>query len=76
VVLTDTPRVRQARRVVLELLQSSVDTSQAAGLLSYAARYGAMPDRLATGATVAHARPSCHGHALSWILVEQPLSHL
>ena len=53
VVLTDTPRVRQARRLVLELLQSSVDTSQAPGLLTYAARYGAMPDRLATGATVA-----------------------
>jgi NADH dehydrogenase/NADH:ubiquinone oxidoreductase subunit G len=28
-ILTDSPRVRQARRVVLELLQSSVDTSTA-----------------------------------------------
>jgi len=53
IVRTDTPRVRQARRLVLELLQSSVDTTQAPDLLRYAARYGAMPDRLATGATMA-----------------------
>ena len=46
-VLTDSPRVRRARRIVLELLQSSVDTSRAPALLRYAARYGTMPDRLA-----------------------------
>ena len=53
VALTDTPRVRQARRLVLELLQSSADTSQAPALLTYAARYGATSDRLATGAASA-----------------------
>jgi predicted molibdopterin-dependent oxidoreductase YjgC len=52
-VLTDTPRVRQSRRMVLELLQSSVDTSLSPSLLQYAARYGTQPDRLAGGATVA-----------------------
>lgn len=52
-VQTDTPRVRQARRMVLELLQSSVDTGNAPALLRYAARYGTQPDRLAGGATVA-----------------------
>jgi predicted molibdopterin-dependent oxidoreductase YjgC len=51
-VFTDTPRVRDARRMVLELLQSSVDTSTAPSLLTYAARYGAQPDRLAGGATL------------------------
>jgi len=44
-VLTDSPRVRQARRVVLELLQSSVDTSTAPDLLRFAVQYGAEPDR-------------------------------
>jgi predicted molibdopterin-dependent oxidoreductase YjgC len=51
-VFTDTPRVRHSRRMVLELLQSSVDTSTAPTLLQYAARYGAQPDRLSGGATV------------------------
>ncbi len=51
-VQTDTPRVRHARRMVLELLQSSVETGTAPALLRYAARYGAQPDRLAGGATV------------------------
>jgi predicted molibdopterin-dependent oxidoreductase YjgC len=51
-VFTDTPRVRDARRMVLELLQSSVDTSTSPWLLVYAARYGAQPDRLAGGATL------------------------
>jgi predicted molibdopterin-dependent oxidoreductase YjgC len=44
-VLTDSPRVRQARRVVLELLQSSVDTSTAPDLQRFAAEYGAQADR-------------------------------
>lgn len=52
-VQTDTPRVRHARRMVLEMLQSSVETSMAPALLRYAAQYEAMPDRLAGGATVA-----------------------
>jgi predicted molibdopterin-dependent oxidoreductase YjgC len=51
-IFTDTPRVRDARRTVLELLQSSVDTSTSPSLLAYSARYGAQPDRLAGGATV------------------------
>ena len=50
-VRTDTPRVRRARRMVLELLQSSVDTSLAPALLRYAAQYGTQPDRLSGGAT-------------------------
>ncbi|MGH2363138.1 MAG: 2Fe-2S iron-sulfur cluster-binding protein [Chloroflexota bacterium] len=44
-VLTDSPRVRQARRVVLELLQSAVDTSTASSLQEFAAQYDARPDR-------------------------------
>ncbi len=44
-VLTDSPRVRQARRVVLELLQSSVDTSTAPDLQRFAEQYGAQADR-------------------------------
>src|SRR5262249_6440462 len=44
-VLTDSPRVRQARRVVLELLQSSVDTSTAPDLQRFATEYGAQPQR-------------------------------
>jgi predicted molibdopterin-dependent oxidoreductase YjgC len=51
-IFTDTPRVRHSRRMVLELLQSSVDTSTAPALLRYAARYGTQPDRLSGGATV------------------------
>jgi predicted molibdopterin-dependent oxidoreductase YjgC len=51
VVLTDTPRVRRARRVVLELLQASVDTSLAPALQRFAAQYGATPERLAGART-------------------------
>jgi predicted molibdopterin-dependent oxidoreductase YjgC len=51
-IFTDTPRVRDARRMVLEMLQSSVDTSTSPTLLQYAARYGTQPDRLEGGATV------------------------
>jgi predicted molibdopterin-dependent oxidoreductase YjgC len=50
-IFTDTPRVRHSRRLVLELLQSSVDTERSPSLLQFAARYGTQPDRLA-GATV------------------------
>ena len=51
-VSTDTPRVRRARRGVIELLQSSVDTSLAPAIQRFAPRYGAQPDRYG-GATVA-----------------------
>jgi predicted molibdopterin-dependent oxidoreductase YjgC len=50
-VRTDTPRVRHARRMVLEMLQSSVETSLAPALLRYAAQYETQPDRLSGGAT-------------------------
>jgi predicted molibdopterin-dependent oxidoreductase YjgC len=53
VVRTDTDRVRHSRRLVLELLASSVDLSLASGdLQRYIVEYGAQPDRLA-GKTVA-----------------------
>lgn len=44
-VRTDTERVRRARRVVLELLASSVDTSTAPDLRAYLAEYGGDPTR-------------------------------
>ncbi len=44
-VLTDSPRVRQARRVVLELLGSSVDTSTAPDIQRFSADYAAHPER-------------------------------
>jgi len=44
-VLTDSPRVRQARRVVLELLGSSVDTSTAPDLRRFSVDYQAHPER-------------------------------
>ncbi|BDG59236.1 2Fe-2S iron-sulfur cluster-binding protein [Caldinitratiruptor microaerophilus] len=44
-VRTDSERVRRARRVVLELLLSEADASQAPELLAYAAHYGADPGR-------------------------------
>ncbi len=50
-VLTDSPRVRRARKGVIELLQSSVDTSLAATIGKFAPRYDAQPDRYG-GATV------------------------
>jgi len=50
--LTDSPRVRQARKGVIELLQSSVDTSQAATIQRFAPRYEAQADRYGGGATV------------------------
>lgn len=58
-VSTDSPRVRQARRLVLELLFSQADLSAAAGALAYAQYYGARPDRFAL--TFDRQRPSAHG---------------
>jgi predicted molibdopterin-dependent oxidoreductase YjgC len=52
VVHTDSPRVRTSRRMVLELLGSSVDLSTAPDAQRYLAEYDARPERLA-GATVA-----------------------
>lgn len=45
VVKTDSERVRLSRRLVLELLSSSVDVSTAPQLLSYMKTYGAEPAR-------------------------------
>ncbi|MCL6500242.1 MAG: (2Fe-2S)-binding protein [Firmicutes bacterium] len=44
-VRTETPRVELSRRMVVELLQSSVDTSLAPDVQRYAAEYGARPER-------------------------------
>jgi NADH dehydrogenase/NADH:ubiquinone oxidoreductase subunit G len=49
VVRTDSPRVQQARKTILELLQSAVDVSEAPEIQAYAARYGAEPGRFGEG---------------------------
>ncbi|MCA9677774.1 MAG: (2Fe-2S)-binding protein [Myxococcales bacterium] len=51
---TDSPRVRLSRKLVLELLGSSVDLSQAPDVARWMARYDAHPERFgADAATVA-----------------------
>ena len=50
---TDSPRVQTSRKVVLELLASSVDLSTAAELQARLREYGADPTRFGAGATVA-----------------------
>ena len=65
VVLTDSERVRLSRKLVLELLASSVDVSTAPALLGYLARYGADPARFGPPAAPAAAgeRDAAHpGH--------------
>src|SRR5262249_33732434 len=52
VVSTDSERVRLSRRLVLELLGSSVDLSTAPDALRYSEQYEARPERM-EGATVA-----------------------
>jgi len=52
VVHTDSPRVRTSRRLVLELLGSSVDLSLAPDALRYIDDYDAHPERFGEGATV------------------------
>ena len=52
-VRTRTPRVVHARRIVLELLASSVDLSTAPGLAPLLEEYGCRPDRFGGGASVA-----------------------
>lgn len=49
VVNTETERVNTARRVILELLASTVDVSEAPEVLEYIKRYGARPKRFAGG---------------------------
>jgi predicted molibdopterin-dependent oxidoreductase YjgC len=53
VVHTDSPRVRTSRRMVMELLDSSVDLSLAADAQRYIADYGADAARFGESATVA-----------------------
>jgi predicted molibdopterin-dependent oxidoreductase YjgC len=56
VVFTDSPRVQTSRRLVLELLGSSVDLSTAPDALRYIEEYDAEPDRFgADSLTVAQA---------------------
>ena len=68
VVKTDSPRVRLSRRLVLELLASSVDVSTAPTIQEYMATYGAEPERFGAPARSAAAgerdaaRPG-HHHA-------------
>lgn len=50
VVATDTPRVRLARRVLMEMLHSAVDLSQAPEIQQYTLQYQANPDRYGDGA--------------------------
>jgi predicted molibdopterin-dependent oxidoreductase YjgC len=49
-ILTDSPRVRHARRLVLELLGSSVDLSLTDGVAAWNAQYGADPARFGSDA--------------------------
>lgn len=50
VVRTDTPRVQQARKTILELLHSAVDVSDAPEIQAYTRKYGADAQRFADGA--------------------------
>jgi predicted molibdopterin-dependent oxidoreductase YjgC len=81
VVKTDSERVRLSRRLVLELLASSVDVSTAPQLLSYMDRYTAEPERFGSPAPPAAAgerdaaRPGHHHepHAEQAATVAQPV---
>ncbi len=53
-VLTDSERVRLSRRMVLELLASSVDVSTAPQFQEYMRRYGAHPERFGAAAAPAN----------------------
>jgi len=67
VVKTDSERVRLSRRLVLELLASSVDVSTAPQIQAYMAAYGARPERFGPPAPPAApverdaTRPGHHG---------------
>lgn len=49
-VLTDSPRVRLSRKLVMELLASSVDMSRSAEFSGFSKRYGAQPERFGAAA--------------------------
>jgi predicted molibdopterin-dependent oxidoreductase YjgC len=62
-VLTDSPRVRVSRKLVLELLASSVDVSTAPALIGYMKRYDARPERFGPAAAEELHRDRAHaGH--------------
>jgi predicted molibdopterin-dependent oxidoreductase YjgC len=61
-VSTDSPRVRLARKLVLELLASSVDVSTAPAMRGYMARYEADPARFGPAAAPAAAGERDHAH--------------
>ena len=63
VITTDSERVRLSRRLVLELLASSVDVSTAPQFQQYMKRYGARPDRFGNPAPQSSQRHGTHpGH--------------
>jgi predicted molibdopterin-dependent oxidoreductase YjgC len=80
-VSTDSERVRLSRKLVLELLGSSVDLSTAPQIQGYMERYDAKPERFGPPAPPAHegerdaARPGHHHppHEASAATVHQPV---
>jgi predicted molibdopterin-dependent oxidoreductase YjgC len=60
VVTTDGERSRTARRLVLELLGSSVDLSTAPGVAGWMAQYGADPSRFGPPSAAAPTRAAAH----------------
>jgi predicted molibdopterin-dependent oxidoreductase YjgC len=76
VVKTDSERVRLSRRLVLELLSSSVDVSTAPQLQSYMKRYAAEPERFGCPASVAPGAEQSAGGLTAHIsaaTVDQPV---
>jgi predicted molibdopterin-dependent oxidoreductase YjgC len=63
VVKTDSERVRTSRKLVLELIASSVDVGTAPAIAEYSARYGADPSRFGPPASPTDHRDQAHaGH--------------
>jgi len=62
VVFTESERVRLSRKLVLELLSSSVDLSTAPDLAAYLKRYGADPERFGPRAPAADSRARLQAH--------------
>lgn len=62
-VQTNSPRVRTSRKLVLELLASSIDTSTAPAIKTWMARYGGDPERFGPPAPPAPAGERDHARA-------------
>ncbi len=63
IVLTDSPRVRLSRKLVLELLASSVDMSLTQGFAGMCQRYAARPERFGSASPASEGRDAAHpGH--------------